>query len=409
MKTTLVLQNLRASGVCALAIVLLFAVVVPVAPAQLQPIHAFKGGLDGAFPVGELLLQRKTLGDLIFGTTEAGGQHNWGTLFLIVGRKEKTLHSFGANSNTDGISPIGRLVQDLEGNIYGTTYGGGTSCNCSEGCTVHNCGTVWKWESTTGKETILHGFQGGRDDGGNPLGGLYQDEDGNLYGTTSAGSSGDCGIVFKVNPKTGKETVLHRFGVHQGDGCSPGGGALIESEGFLYGTTYAGGAQGEGTIFKVSRRTGATKVVYDFPSRRGGDGYYPYGGLTLHKGIFYGTTSRGGSSHMGTLFQFDGTTETILYNFTGGTDGSSPQGNLTLDDAGTVIWGTTPGGYNGYGTVFKFALGTNSFLTVWQFQNQDDGSDPMTGLTFGDSRTMYGTAYLGGAHGLGAVFKVRTK
>jgi uncharacterized repeat protein (TIGR03803 family) len=146
----------------------------------------------------------------------------------------QTLYSF--KGQPDGANPVAGVTQDAEGNLYGTTDAGGTS----------NVGTVFKL-SKAGKETVLHSFKGGADDGAVPLAGVMLDAKGNLFGTTAAG--GDlscpvqedkgCGVVFQLSP-TGKFTVLYRF-TGGADGAIPHSGVIQDTDGNLYGTTEAGG------------------------------------------------------------------------------------------------------------------------------------------------------------------------
>src|ERR1700693_3503348 len=146
------------------------------------------------------------------------------------------LYSF--KGGADGSAPAAGLVRDAAGNLYGTTLGGGTSGE----------GTAFKLD-TTGAETTLHSF-GFRSDGRIPLGGLIRDAAGNLYGTASEGGASGQGTVFKLD-RTGAETVLHIFTGSSGDGALPGGDLVRDAAGNLYGTTYAGGASDMGTVFRL--------------------------------------------------------------------------------------------------------------------------------------------------------------
>ena len=235
------------------------------------------------------------------------------------------------------------MVQDSADNLYGTTPDGGAS----------DAGVVFK-VAKHGKETVLYSFTGG-DDGGNPFAGLIRDSAGNLYGTTTYG--GDlkcnngygCGTVFKLG-KTGKETVLYSF-TESPDGAYPYAGLVRDTKGNLYGTTFFGGASGAGTVFKVDK-TGKETVLYSFTG--GSDGKYPYAGLLRDtKGNLYGTTEYGGASSNGTLFKLDTSgTETVLHSFTGGSDGGLPIAGLILDASGN-LYGAAQSGGDGGGTVFE--------------------------------------------------------
>jgi uncharacterized repeat protein (TIGR03803 family) len=169
--------------------------------------------------------------------------------------KETVLHTF-LGGPSDGANPAGGLVRDAQGNFYGTT---------NYGHEPAGYGTVFEF-SKTGKETVLHAFSGGSSDGANPLGGLIRDNDGNLYGTTIAAGSSDNGTIFKVS-KAGKETVLHSFAGYPSDGANPTlAGVVMDKDGNLYGVTYFGGRGtrcpgGCGTLYKLSKNGGYTGIA----------------------------------------------------------------------------------------------------------------------------------------------------
>lgn len=196
---------------------------------------------NGAYPHSTLIDIR----DKLYGLTESGGAFNGGTAFTFDRKTgvEKVLHSFG--SGTDGAGPFIGPMTDINGTLSGMTSGGGRS----------NRGTVFSLDRTTGHETVLYSFcsQKGCADGAGPYAGLI-DINGVLYGTTAAGGAncqhrGGCGTVFSFDPATGAETVLHSFG-GTGDGYDPQTG-LINVKGTLYGTTFGGGAYGDGAVFAI--------------------------------------------------------------------------------------------------------------------------------------------------------------
>jgi uncharacterized repeat protein (TIGR03803 family) len=309
-------------------------------------LYRFTGKADGGTPYTGLI--RDVAGNL-YGTTRYGGNFvcggGCGTVFKIdAAGHETVLHSF---TGADGWVPQGRLVRDATGNLYGTTYDGGdVTCNPPYGC-----GAVFKLDAEN-NETVLYAFSG-TTDGRFPSSGLIRDAAGNLYGATLSGGSGDVGTVFKVDAN-GKETVLHSF-AGEADGSSPFTD-LVRLGADLYGTTATGGTFGYGTVFKVDATTGNETVVYNFTGRS--DGRYPLAGLVSDaQGNLYGTTSQGGSSFVfGTVFRLDQNgNETVLDTFTGGLDGKYPQGNLVRDAAGNLYGTAELGGSLGFGTVFKVA------------------------------------------------------
>jgi uncharacterized repeat protein (TIGR03803 family) len=301
-------------------------------------IYSFTGGTDGAEPFAGVVMDKS--GNL-YGTTIAGGASGFGTVFEVnpKTKKETVLYNFGGS--TDGAYPFSGVVMDKSGNLYGTTEAGGSSGD----------GTVYKVNIKTKKETVLHNFAGGTD-GATPLyGNLLMDESGNLYGTTDGGGSSSAGTVWKVSAK-GKEAVLYSF-----TGGSDGGGLFEQSlatdgKGNLYGTTEEGGSDGVGVVFEVNIKTKKETVLYSF-STSGGDGEFPSSGLVRDsKGNLYGTTQIGGANSLGTVFEVKGTKETILHSFDG-TDGENPFTSPLLDEKGTLYGTTYNGGTDGHGTVFS--------------------------------------------------------
>jgi uncharacterized repeat protein (TIGR03803 family) len=390
------------------------AFVQPVAGAQTakyteKVVWSFGSGADGQNPDAGLIDVNGTL----YGTTGNGGSGTLavGTVFSIDPNTgaETVLYSFCSRQNcTDGRGPVAALI-DVNGALYGTTSGGGAYTEGNYGY-----GTVFSVDPTSGVETVLHSFAGGSDgempeaglidvngtlygttyidtvfsldpntdaetvlytfchqqhctDGAGPAVGVI-DVNGILYGTTSIGGGAytncnemGCGAVFSVDPDTGVETVVHSFG-YGADGETPYA-SLIDVNGTLYGTTYGGGGThcNCGTVFSLNPKTGKEKVIYAFLG--GKDGAYPYAGLINVKGTLYATTYNGGGTGCngvgcGTVFSIDPKTgvETVLYSFTGGTDGSLPQAGL-VNVNGSPYGTTSEGGGTGCvgrgcGTVF---------------------------------------------------------
>jgi len=299
-------------------------------------LYNFTGGVDGGGPGAGLV--RDSAGNL-YGTTTVGGSSNSGTVFKVdTTGEEAVLYSF--TGGADGGIPEASVIRDSAGNLYGTTYQGGASTG--------GAGTVFKVD-TTGKETVLYSFTGGVD-GGFPEASLVRDSAGNLYGTTTVGGGSNYGTVFKVDT-TGEETVLYSF-MGGADGGAPWASLVRDSAGNLYGTTYDDGASGYGTVFKVDT-TGEETVLYSFMG--GADGEHPIAGLIRDSaGNLYGTTYWGGASNCGTVFKVDTTgKETVLYSFTGGTDGQGPYAGLVQNTAGNLYGTTYIGGAFTYGTVFE--------------------------------------------------------
>lgn len=255
---------------------------------------------------------------------------------------------------------------------------------------------------------VVHNFTGGSD-GGNPVNGFLMNAKGDMYGTASSGGASGLGVVFRLSGK-GVETVLHSFAGGT-DGAAPNGGVIQNAKGDFFGTTTAGGAAGQGTVFRVKGKKEV--VLYSFAG--GTDGADPQAGLVMDAaGNLYGTTSAGGASGNGTVFELvapaekNGTwTETVLYSFGTGTDGAAPIGGVTLDAAGNLYGTTSLGGANGYGTVFELTPGAQWSETILHsFQNGDDGATPYAGLISDAAGNLYGAATDGGANGGGTVFEL---
>jgi uncharacterized repeat protein (TIGR03803 family) len=285
-------------------------------------LHNFGNGTDGALPYGGVIMD--AAGNL-WGTTSAGGADNGGTVFEMSPRangtwNEEVLFNFKRGPTGYVSGPLGGVVFDRAGNLFGTTIGGGPpSKNCDP--SENSCGRVFElMPGSNGKWTgkIVHYFSG--PDGANPWAGVTLDKTGNVYGTTYWGGAGQCydgygyigcGVVFRMSPlKTGKwtETVLHSFDPNGFDGLQPIFALMTsDSDGNLYSTTSLGGTRGAGTVFKMTKhRNGewTEKVIYNFG--RYGDGAEPGAGVIFGAtGKLYGTTVYGGKYGEGVVFEVD--------------------------------------------------------------------------------------------------------
>lgn len=299
---------------------------------------------DGADPITGLVFD--TQGNL-YGTTFKGGDHGAGTVFrLAPNGNETVLHSFAAYPN-DGVVPDGGLVIDAQGNLYGTTGSGGSFGH----------GTVFV-VTQGGAETVLYSFLGSPSDGIAPTGDLLLDSQGDLYGTTVGGGAYGYGTVFRLTT-SGNESVLYSFAGSPSDGAAPTGGLIADEQGNLYGTTSVGGpydcsnyiGSGCGTVFQLTP-SGTETVLYSFANSP--DGATPMAGLVDDgHGNLYGTTQYGGSNAVncgsygcGAVFRVTLTgIETLLYSFTGNADGFDPVASLVFDPQGALLGTTSLGGY----------------------------------------------------------------
>jgi len=253
-------------------------------------LHSFTGGTtDGCYPHGSLIIDAE--GNL-YGTTDECGTSNLGTVFMVSSSGAETvLHSF-AGGSSDGNYPFyAGLLMDTEGNLYGSTYYGGAS----------NEGVVYKL-TESGTLTVLHSFAGDTKDGCYPYGTPAMDKNGNLYGTTEHCGASGYGIVWKVSHK-GKETVLHSFKGGSSDGAYSTAGVIVDAKGNLYGDTEAGGASDLGTVYELKKMKKKDTITL-LHSFAGSDGQYPAGNLLWGaKGDLFGTASAGGSNGVGTVWQ----------------------------------------------------------------------------------------------------------
>jgi uncharacterized repeat protein (TIGR03803 family) len=384
--------RLRALSV-ALAFVLLSALAAaPAAKAQsYKVLYNFTGGSDGANPYFGSLIQDEA-GNL-YGTASDAGSHGYGTVFkLTKSGKQTVLYSF--TGGADGGYPYATLI--LSGNmLYGTTGWGGSG----NGYSGH--GVVFQVNIKTGAETVLYTFTGGAD-GATSYASLVRDKEGNLYGTTYWGGANNYGTVFKVDPKTKKETVLHSF--DDSDGAYPTYGLTFNpSEKTLFGTAALGGSGSYGVVFSLTIKPATYTVLYNFTG--GSDGAAPSGTLALDpKGNLYGNANYGGASGAGAVFEVVPKTkqETVLYKFTGGTDGKYPNAGVIRDKKGN-LYGTTNSGGSGYGVAFELTKGTETVLHSF---DDTDGAYPDCGVLQDSKGNLYGTTEAGGSSGAGVVWEI---
>jgi uncharacterized repeat protein (TIGR03803 family) len=316
-------------------------------------------GTNGDEPMAGLIADSS--GNL-YGTTFQGGTYNTGTVFKLTKSGNswtlQTIWNFGG-TETDGLNPIGDLFMDSTGAIYGTTEAGPAGGS--------NDGTVFKLTQSGGvwSETVLYGFEG-YSDGERPNAGLVMDSSGALYGTTLLGGSSrngtGVGTVFKLQPNgaTWTETVLHAFG-NGSDGYSPVySPLLLAANGALYGATMEGGTHNFGTVYELSSSSGTwkEKILHNFLSNAS-DGGSPAGGLiTGTSGAMFGTTLSGGSG--GTVYSLTKSNgdwvESILYNFDNYSGGVGPIADVTLNKKAGALYGVTSGGGTNYGVAYQFVL-----------------------------------------------------
>lgn len=378
-------------------------------------LYNFAGGSDGASPYDTGHLVRNSSGNF-YGTTYQGGSCGAGTVFEVSSAGEETvLHNFCLGG--DGGYPFGGVILDSSGNIYGTTEGGGST----------DCGTVFELKHESNGEWskgVLHVFGG--PDGEHPFAGLIMDAAGNLYGTTAMGGARVAlgGVAFEISSSR-TYSVLHSFCSLSGcaDGQLPFGGLTMDRRGNLYGTTSAGGANGLGTVFELSKSGGGwTETVLHSFAGGNSDGAYPmYGSLTLgtragkkKESSIFGVTTQGGASNKGTAFEIvtstttTSPTYTVLHSFGTRSGGASPFGTL-VNVEGRLFGTTAFKGSSCCGTVFELTQKNKTWVetVLYSFTGGGDGGSPYSGLVADSSGNLYGVANSGGRSTYGVVFKVK--
>jgi len=354
------------------------------AAATYTDLHDFAGA-DGESPSANVTVDKT---GNVYGTTDFGGVNGEGVVFQMAqDGTETVLYSF--TGGNDGGAPDGGVLVKPKGTIYGTTGSGGSSGN----------GTIFQL-STKGKLKVLHAFGG--NDGSFIRGNLVADKQGNIYGTALFGGVNDDGTVYKYG-SDGTFSVVHAF--NGDDGEFPEHGLAIDKDGNLYGVTAFGGTDDNGTVFKITA-DGTFSTLYNFTG--GADGGFLYGTVAVDKdGNVYGNAAGGGADDNGTVFKIAANgTFTTLYTFTGGTDGGDPEGNMLV--VGKNLYGAASGGGDPScqcGAIYK--VDSKGHETVLHAFLGSDGEGYSAGVTSGN-HLLYGTAG-GGANNDGVVFSVTKK
>jgi len=352
--------------------------------------------VDGAYPYAGMIFDSA---HNLYGTTQQGGTDlGGGTVFQLThtsaGWTHTVLHSFLGGS--DGANPVGPLVMDGAGNIYGIASGGGLGF-----------GTVFELTPSNGGWTfqVIYTFQGG-DDGIVSIdsGGLALDGAGNLYGTTEMGGTAGFGTVFELMFANGTWTKTTVYSFAGGnDAADPLTGVTLDAQGNLFGATVGGGDFGGGAVFEVAKNEGSwtESVIYSFTG--GNDGSYPEFGAPVFDsdGNLYGTAAGGGPDNQGVVYKLTPSngvwTESVLYSFTGGDDGGQPFAGLTFSKEGNLFGAAAYFGANGDGTLFELIRGQSGWQqkTIYTF-NGDDGKYPYGNVVFDQFGNLFATTFWGG-------------
>ncbi len=403
----------------ALAITVLLALTTSAQAQTYKVLYNFANGSDGATPLAGVTID--AAGNL-YGTTYVGGGKGFGTVYRLVQSGPNwnfyLLYTFRGWTETsqDGSDPSSRVVIGPDGALYGTTHSGGAGLQCRE---LHGCGIAFRLKPKAGtplgpwQENVLYEF--GNYDGNNPDNGdVVFDRAGNLYGTTRNGGADGLGALYQLTPNghNWSETVPYSF-PGTPDGATPLSGPVFDQAGNLYGTTSAGGLYGWGSVYQLKPSgSGWTETtLYSF--QNGIDGSAPTGSVVLDQsGHLYGATQTGGAGGGGTVFELallsNGTWAiSNLYQFPTPTLQGSDR-TLARDTAGS-LYGTTSGdSIRPWGSVFKLtpSFGGWAYTDLHDFTDGLDGGTPYGGVVFDANHNLYGTASTGGAYGFGTVFEI---
>ena len=358
------------------------------------------GTNDAQSPVGNLI---QAVDGNLYGMTLYGGSNGSGVLFSFnpISNSYMKLIDFGGGTN-DAETPFGSLVEASNGKLYGTAGGG-----------INFGGVLFSYETSTSTYTKLVDFDAGAIDASGPTGALIQASNGKLYGLTSGGGTSGNGVLYRFDPLTNVYTKLYNFNAI--NGANPLFGATLVQVGSdkLYGMTNGGGTNFQGVLFRYDFSLNSYTKLIDFDGST--KGAYPYGSLIYATdGKLYGMTAEGGALDLGVIFSYDpvSTTMATLVDFNGRFNGANPWGNV-FQAANGKLYGMTSGGgsgfsdYNTSGVFFSYDIQTSTFVKKFDFNTGMNGNYPTGKMTYGTSGLFYGTA-LGGADGYGALFRLNT-
>jgi uncharacterized repeat protein (TIGR03803 family) len=349
----------------------------------------------------------------LYGTSVLGGDFGGGTVWQLSPVGDGWVHTvlYSFTGGADGGEPYKGVTLDAAGNLYGTAVTGGSG-SCEGGCGVAykltNSGGTWT-------QTVIHAFTGGSD-GSGPGARVALDGRGNVYGMTPTGGANGLGTIYALHPRSNGGyalRVLHTF-TGGSDGSSGSAGKLVVRNGRIFGAATTGGSFGAGTVFQLRPTPSGEwdfRTSYSFQGAP--DGVFPYGALLFDAaGNIYGTTYYGGTNGLGTVYKLSPNgsgewIESVLYSFKPGSDGNSSISNLVADAAGN-LYGTTSEGGLGSGTIFKLAPNPNGTWTEslpHSFQGSPDGAFPYAGMVGDGTGTFYGATVHGGDDGDGAIYR----
>jgi uncharacterized repeat protein (TIGR03803 family) len=368
------------------------------ASGQLQVLHTFlPGGLDARTPSADLIEGRD---GFLYGTASQGGNHGRGTVFRL--QKDLTgyqiLHHFGETAQ-DGEAPVAPLCQDANGTLYGTTaYRAGGAAG----------GTIFKLQPDGSGYQVLKRFTSRATEGALLVSGLTLTSDGWLLGLAVEGGANNGGTCFRLRPDGSEFSVLHAFG-QDDDGAAPADGLTPCEDGFLYGVLNSKGAFDGGVIFRIQPNGQGYQVLRNF-GQTATDGKLPVGGLLCRSdGYLYGTCAAGGASGQGTIFRVrrDSSDYTTLHHFSTNSVGVQPRSRLAEWRDGRLYGTTASDVLSGLGTVFAINPDGSNYALVVRFRDLTlDGYRPWAGLLAASDGGLYGTVSQGGIGNSGRLYRL---
>lgn len=390
---------------------------------------------NGAFPLSGFV---QAGNGKLYGMTSANGAHDYGTIFSFD-PSTNVLTGLLSFNITNGATPNHSFIQATNGKLYGTALGGtdqrgilfsfdpATNAQVDlndfkspngyapQGGLVQAAngkyygvtpyggtgvwGTIFSYDAATNTQANLYNFNGAN--GSNPLSSLVRAGNGKLYGTTFYGGSNDNGTIFSFDPTTNTQAKLFDFN-YGSSGANAHGSLVQAGNGKLYGMAPVGGSGGLGTIYSFDPTANTFAKLFDFNGTNGG---IPYGSLVqAANGKLYGMTYQGGANDSGTLFSFDPATNTqaILIDFNT-VRGAYPTGSLIQASNGKLYGMTYGGGAGNYGVIFSFDPAANSFIKLFDFDNTR-GAYPFGSLAQASNGKLYGMTWSGGSNDKGVVF-----
>jgi uncharacterized repeat protein (TIGR03803 family) len=355
----------------------------------IKPVASFNGS-DGSNPTGSIVFDSK--GNL-FGTTSGGGDTNGDGVIFEIPSGSTSIQVVAAFNGTNGSSPGGNLAFDSSGNLFGSTAAGGDSA-----------GDGVVFEIAKGSKTItkMAGFNG--TNGLSPLSGITLDKNGNLFGTTSAGTGAAAkGTVFEILKGT---TTIKSLGSFNGtNGQAPQAGVTFDTAGNLFGTTAIGGTSGNGTVFEIASGSTTLKAIFSFTGNQGSGSESAV--AVDNSGNLFGTLLDDGTFSKGAIYEIASGSSTVtpIADFNG-TNGASPQGDVVMDSSGNLFGTTEAGGTDNEGTIYEVVKGSNTITSLVNFDGKNGGA-PRGGLIMDGKGNIFGACQGGDSGpGSGVIFEI---